>query len=133
MSDRKTGGLLHLILRAVSIILVMAAEHRCVNTRYERNNGKDSSMKRLIAFCLALILPCCAAWGETASFGGVSFDRNAAYIDLGEYAVGEKEFGGFISFLQEFPDLQSEARELQIPDRRSEMRQRTQAQAEPQP
>lgn len=76
------------------------------NVRYERKNGRDTTMKRLIAFCLALILPCCAAWGETASFGSVSFDRNAAYIDLGEYAVGEKEFGGFISFLQEFPNLQ---------------------------
>ena len=62
-------------------------------------------MKRFSALLLGLLLLCAAASGDSAAFGGVSFDRNAEWIDLGEAAVDTRELDAFIAFLKEFPNL----------------------------
>ena len=60
-------------------------------------------MKKFFALMLGLLLLCGAAFAEEVSFGGVSFDRSAETIDLGDQPV--ENFKDFIAFLQEFPNL----------------------------
>ena len=60
-------------------------------------------MKKVFALLLGFLLLCGAALAEEVSFGGVSFDRDAEAIDMGDQVV--EDFRGFIAFLQEFPNL----------------------------
>ena len=60
-------------------------------------------MKKVFALLLGLLLLCGAALAEEVSFGGVSFDRSAEAIDMGDRPV--ENFKDFIAFLQEFPNL----------------------------
>ena len=60
-------------------------------------------MKRLIALLAAFLLLCGTAWADSVSFGGVSFDRDAEYIDLGEHQV--QNWADFSAFLRKFPNL----------------------------
>lgn len=64
--------------------------------------GSDR-MRRFTAFLAALLLLFGAARAETVSFGGVSFDRNAETIDLGDQVVGN--WADFSAFLKKFPNL----------------------------
>ena len=60
-------------------------------------------MKKVFALLLGFLLLCGAALAEEVSFGGVSFDRSAEAIDMGDRPV--ENFKDFIAFLQEFPNL----------------------------
>ena len=60
-------------------------------------------MKKVFALLLGLLLLYGAALAEEVSFGGVSFDRSAEAIDMGDRPV--ENFKDFIAFLQEFPNL----------------------------
>ena len=60
-------------------------------------------MKRLLAVLLCLfLLPGCAL-ADPVSFGGVSFDSEADYIDLGDQVV--TKWDDYIAFLRKFPNL----------------------------
>lgn len=62
-------------------------------------------MKKLTAALLCLFLLFGGSLAETATYGSVSFDTGAEYIDLGDQAVAEGDWSGFISFLRQFPNL----------------------------
>ena len=60
-------------------------------------------MKKLLALLTAFLLLCGTAGADSVSFGAVSFDRDAEYIDLGEQQV--QSISDFIAFLRKFPNL----------------------------
>ena len=60
-------------------------------------------MKRFFTLLLVFLMLCGTAAAEEISFGSVSFDREAEYIDLGDQTV--KNYKEFIAFLQQFPNL----------------------------
>ena len=62
-------------------------------------------MKRFFALLLSLLLLCAAAAAESVTFGSVTAERNADYLDMGSQKVGAKEWPQFIAFLGEFPNL----------------------------
>ncbi len=61
-------------------------------------------MRRIAACLLCLFLLCGAAAADTVSFGSVSFDTDAAYIDMGDEVV--TDYNKFIAFLRQFPNLE---------------------------
>ena len=60
-------------------------------------------MRKFVVLLLCFLMVCGAAPAEVVSFGGVSFDRSAETIDMGDQTVGN--FKEFIAFLREFPNL----------------------------
>ena len=60
-------------------------------------------MKKIAAILLAVLLLCSAALADPVTFGSVSAESNAEYIDMGDQVV--KDYSSFIAFLQEFPNL----------------------------
>ena len=68
-----------------------------------RAAGKECRMRKFIALLLCFLLVCGAALADGVSYGGVSFDRDAEKIDMGDQAV--ENFTDFIAFLREFPNL----------------------------
>ena len=60
-------------------------------------------VKRFLALLLCLLFLAASASAETLSFGAVSADKRADYIDMAEEKVAD--WPAFISFLQEFPNL----------------------------
>ncbi len=56
-----------------------------------------------LAVLLGLLLLCGGASADSVSYGSVSFDRDAEYIDLGVQQV--TNWKTFIAFLREFPNL----------------------------
>ncbi len=62
-------------------------------------------MRKLLACLLCFFCLFSAASAGQVSFGDVSFDSAAETVDLGDRAVGSKEWPEFIAFLKEFPNL----------------------------
>ncbi len=62
-------------------------------------------MRKWIACLLCFFLLASAALADPVSFGTVSFDSEAEYIDLGEQQVGERQWSQFVDFLKQFPNL----------------------------
>ena len=57
-------------------------------------------MKKVFALLLGFLLLCGAALAEEVSFGGVSFDRSAEAIDLGDRPV--ENFKDFIALFRSY-------------------------------
>ena len=62
-------------------------------------------MRKWIACLFCFFLLAGAALADPVSFGTVSFDSEAEYIDLGEQQVGERQWSQFVDFLKQFPNL----------------------------
>ena len=60
-------------------------------------------MKKLFACLLCFFCLFSAASADQVSFGSVSFDQSAEYIDMGSQEV--RDYSRFIAFLKEFPNL----------------------------
>ena len=60
-------------------------------------------MKRIAVLLCVFLFGCGMAAADEVSFGGVSFSRDAAVLDMGDLEVSD--FTAFIAFLREFPNL----------------------------
>ena len=64
-------------------------------------------MKKLTALLiLAAVTMClCPAFAEDVTFGAITVDKDAEYVDLGKYVIGMNEFDSFYAFLDRLPRL----------------------------
>ena len=60
-------------------------------------------MRKFLSLVLVFLLLCGSSFADPVTYGSVSADPGAEYIDLGDQTV--KDYNKLVSFLRQFPDL----------------------------